>query len=536
MFHRRLLAGLALFGALACAPLPGAFLSGAARAETFRWAGGSDAASLDPHSLAEAVQLGFLGNIYEGLVRRDLKLQAEPALATSWRTTAPGVWRFDIRRNVRFADGTPLTADDVVFSFRRAMAPAAGVRGLLTMVRAVEKVDEFTVDFHLHAPDAIFPLAIPNILVMSKAWAEANGATESSNPARRAENHATRNANGTGPFRITERRQGELTVMAPNPHWWDRAEHGITRAEFRPIAADATRIAALLSREVDLIYPVPPQVAPRITATSGLRLIEQPETRTIFLAFNHGEDELKHSDVRGRNPFRDARVRRAFYQAIDADALVRGALRGKGQATGLLIGPQANGFTAEADRRLPVDIEGAKRLLAEAGYPNGFAVTLDCPNDRFVNDEQVCLALAPMLARIGIRLTVNAMPRAQYFRKLAERDTSFFLLGWAPGTLDAHHTMRFIIRTPDAQRGLGTWNYGRFSDAETDRLIDAIAIEQDVARRNTMIQQVWARQRELVAFLPLYHQVVSWGHRDGIVVGQRAVDYFDLRNVRMRRP
>ena len=506
----------------------------APRAETLRWAGPSDAGSLDPHSLAEAIQLALLGNIYEGLVRRTVDLRPEPGLATGWRTTEPSTWRFDLRRNVKFADGTPFDADDVVFSFQRALGSTSGVRGLITMVAAVEKVDAHTVDFRLRAPDLTFPLAIPNVMILSKRWAEANGAAESSNPGRRIENFATRNANGTGPFRIVERQQDQKTTFAPNPHWWGEAGHGITRAEFRPIAASATRIAALLSKEVDLIYPVPPQAAQRIASTAGFSLIEKPETRTIFLAFDHASAELKYSDVKGRNPLRDPRVRRAFLLAIEVDALIRAALRGKGTPAGLLIGPQTNGFDPAADRRPAPDATAGRALMAAAGYPDGCALTLDCPNDRFVNDEQVCTALAPMLARIGVRLQVNAMPRSIYFRKLADRDSSFFLLGWAPGTLDAHHTLRFIVRSPDPARGLGSWNYGGFADPAVDERIDRIAVEQDEAVRSRLIREIWAHMAETVPFIPLYHQTVSWAHRTGITVGQRADDYFELNLVRMR--
>ncbi|MGE0724064.1 MAG: ABC transporter substrate-binding protein [Alphaproteobacteria bacterium] len=526
MTRRFRLSGLIALIALACAAT-------GSPAATLRWAGTSDAGSLDPHSLAEAIQLAILGNVYDGLVRRTVDLQPAPGLATSWRTVTPTTWRFELRREARFADGTPFDADDVVFSFNRALGPTSGVRGLITMVAGVDKVDAHTVDFRLHAPDLTFPLAIPNVMILSKRWAEANGAVEASNPARRIENHATRNANGTGPFRIVERQQDQRTTFEPNPNWWGKPEHGITRAEFRPIASSATRIAALLSKEVDLIFPVPPQAAPRIAGTPGFKLIETPETRTIFLAFDHASEELKHADVKGRNPLRDPRVRRAFLLAIDVDALIRAALRGKGTPAGLLIGPQIAGHDAAADRRPSPDPAAGKALMAEAGYPDGFALTLDCPNDRFVNDEQVCTALAPMLARIGVRVNVNAMPRSIYFRKLADRDSSFFLLGWAPGTLDAHHTLRFIVRSRDPARGLGSWNYGGFADPAIDDLIDRIAVEQDPAARDAMIRRIWARMADSAPFVPLYHQTVSWAHRDGITVGQRADDYFELALVRM---
>ncbi len=495
----------------------------------FRWAAQGDAGSLDPHALAEAFTLSFLGNVYEGLVRRGKDLSLEPALATKWYTTEPTVWRFELRRDVTFHDGTPFTADDVVFSFQRAGGTQAGIKGMLAVVKDVRKVDDFTVDLVTPAPDPIMPQAIANWLIMSKSWAEKNDAVQSGNVGEKIENFASTNTNGTGPFKVTRRVTDNETVLEPYDGWWDKAEHNLTKVIFTPIRADATRVSALESGEVDFVYPVPLQDIPRIEAADGLAVLQGPELRTIFLAMDLDRDELLYSSVKGKNPFKDVRVRRAVYHAINEDAIVKKVMRGAAEPAGLLIGPGINGFNPDLNGRLAFDPEKAKALLAEAGYPDGFEVGLDCPNNRYVNDERICQAIVGMLAKVGITVSLNAMPKTQYFAKLKELDTSFYLLGWTAGTYDAHHPMRFLMHTTDPARKLGSWNFARLSDPELDALIDRIGTEVDQAKRQEMIDRANSMHKEMVGHIPLHQQALAWAAKDTVSLTQRADNFFNLR-------
>ncbi len=522
--RRTTLAATLLAGALLAAPL--------ASAQTLRWANDGDVNSMDPYSRQETFLLAFNANIYDPLVRRDAQMRVEPALAERWENPSPTTWRFHLRRGVKFSDGTPFTADDVIFSAERVRAPGSNLGSVLATVASVRKVDDHTVDFETKAPNPIFLQEITNWAIMSKAWAEAHNATRPADLTSREENFATRNAMGTGPYRLASREPDRRTVLERNPGWWDRIPGNVERAELNIISNDATRVAALLSGEVDFVYTVPPQDVARIGAAPGVRIIQGPELRTIYLGMDQSRAELLKSDVKGRNPFQDVRVRRAFYQAIDEAAIARTVMRGQARPTGMIYGPGVNGFREQDDVRLPFDPEAAKRLLAEAGYPNGFGVTLDCPNDRYVNDEAICTAAVNMLARIGIRVTLNAQTRVRFFAEVnAPRyNTSFYLLGWTPATSDAHNALSQLAGTRDGS--LGVFNNGGYSSPTYDALIGRIAVENNQARRQEMITEASRMLRDDVAYIPLHQQQVVWAARSNVEVVQTPDNYFQLRHSR----
>ncbi|MCX7684902.1 MAG: ABC transporter substrate-binding protein [Acetobacteraceae bacterium] len=504
-----------------------------AEANTFRWANDGDVNSMDPYARNETFLLSFMANIYEPLIRRDRNLRIEPALAVRWENPNPTTWRFHIRPNVRFSDGTPLTGDDVVFSIERARAQGSNIQAYFASVAEVRLVDPMTVDVITRQPNPIFLEEITNFGIMSRAWATAHNAARTADLTQRQENYATRNAMGTGPFRLELREPDRRTVLVPNPGWWDRPEHNLTRVEFNVIANDATRVAALLSGEVDMIYTVPPQDTDRLSRAPGIRIHQMPELRTIFLGFDQLREELLKSDVRGRNPFRDLRVRQAFDLAIDREAIVRTVMRGQARPTGLMIGPGINGWTEAADRVTRPDLARARALLAEAGYPSGFGVTMDCPNDRYVNDEAICTAVAAMLARIGIRVNVNAQTRARYFAEILGPgyNTSFYLLGWTPATYDAHNTLFNLMASRQGARGL--FNVGGWSNPEFDELVDRIAVETNPAERQAMIDRAMRIHAEQVGHLPLHQQTVVWAARQNVTLQQQADNVFPLRFVRI---
>jgi peptide/nickel transport system substrate-binding protein len=516
-----LIAGLAL----AASPLA---------AKTFRWSNDGDVISMDPYARQETFLLTFLGNVYEPLIQRDKKLQLEPALATEWTQTAPDVWHFKLRQGVKFQDGTPFTADDVIFSFDRARA--SQLAATLATIKEIRKVDDFTVDLVTDGPDPIMPEEITNWYIMSKVWAEKNKAERMAEPTKNEDNYAVRNANGTGPFMLKERVADVKTVLVNNPSWWAKPEHNLTEVIFTRITNAATRVAALLSGELDMIYTVPPQDTDRIAKTKDLRVIQTAELRTIYLAFDLARPELTESSVKGKNPFHDLRVRKAFYQAIDENAIKTKVMRGFATPTALMIGPGVNGFDPKLNVRLPFDPAAAKKLLADAGYPNGFEVGMDCPNDRYVNDEDICQAVVAMLARIGIKVNLLAQTKTKFFTKInfPAYDTSFFMLGWTPATYDAHNMLVSLLHTRTGQGGAGFVNDGGYSNPKLDDLIGQIQVETDKAKRAALVAEALTIVRDDVPTIPLHQQAVVWAARSNVELSQLADNFFPLRYVRVK--
>jgi len=503
-----------------------------AAAETLRFAYQTDVNTLDPHGLNETFTLGFQGNVYEGLIRRGPDLAIEPALATDWEILEPNRWRFFLREGVTFHDGSPFTADDVVFSAERVRAEGSDLRTRLAGVVEVIAVDDLTVDFVTEQPNPILHAEWDTWYIMSRAWSEANDAAEPTNVADQSGAFAHMNANGTGPFMISSREPDIRTVAVPNPDWWDTPEHNLTEVIFQPIASDSTRIAALLSGEMDMVFPVPIQDVPRVDDTAGVTALTGPELRTIFIGLDQDRDELLYSSVEGTNPFKDRRVRQAMYQAIDMDAIVEQIMRGQATPAASMVAPGIQGFPEDLERH-PVDPEAAKALLAEAGYDEGFSVTMDCPNDRYVNDEAVCQAIVGMLARIGIEVDLLAQTRSVYFAKVlaqAGYDTSMYMLGWTPGSFDSWNALYNLVHTR-TEDGAGAFNLGGYSNPEIDALTAKIMTETDLEARSAMIAEAWQLLHEDVGYLPLHQQALAWGVTDGLEVAQRADNQFAWRHV-----
>jgi peptide/nickel transport system substrate-binding protein len=505
-----------------------------ASAAVFKWANDGDVRALDPYTFNETVQNSFLENIYEHLVQHGKDLSLAPTLAVSWETTSPNVWRFHLRPDVKWQDGRAFTADDVVFSYRRISAKNSAKRSQVATVKAARKIDDLTVDFETDGPDPILPSELTAMDIMSKAWCEEHDAVENV-VFGKGDNYALYHAMGTGPFRLVSREPDRKTVLERNPDWWGTPEHNIDRAEFNVIANAQTRVAALLSGEMDMIYSVPPQDMDRIGKTPGVRVIQGPELRTIYLPMDQLRDELLFSSVKGRNPFKDVRVRRAFALAIDEDAIAKRVLRGMAHPTWLMYGPGVNGYDPALDKRPPVDIAKAKALLAEAGYPDGFQLRMECPNDRYVMDEQICTAIASMLARIGIKLDVYARTKVKFFADVGypNYQLSFSLQGWTPGTYDAHNVFYTLLasRAPD---GRGQGNFGGYSNPKVDALTEQIAHELDKEKRQELIDEAARIVQEDVATIPLHQQVIVWAARDNVDVVQPADDAFYLRWVKMK--
>ena len=496
-----------------------AFAVAGAQAVTLRVSNQGDVQSMDPHSLNESLQLSFMGSVYESLVGRGKDMAVIPLLATKWSQTSPTVWRFELRKGVKFHDGTPFTADDVIFSFKRATDSGSDMRGYTAPVKEVRKVRELVVDIETIAPFPILPDTLTVFAIMSKTWCEQNKAERPVDRRKGIENTASFKANGTGPFRLKERQPSVRTVIVRNFNYWDKVESNVDEVVFTPINNDATRVAALLSGETDLMEPVPLQDIERVKASTNLTVQQGPELRTIFLGMDQKRDELLFSSVKGKNPFKDKRVRQAFYQAIDIEAIKTRVMRNAATPTALMIGPGVRGFQADMNKRLPHDVEAAKKLMSEAGYAAGFEVGMNCPNDRYVNDGPICQAVAANLARIGVKVNLQTESKNTYFPKILRRDTSFYLLGWTPSTTDAHDAMYNLVSSP-TDKGQGQFNLGAYSSAKFDELAAKVQSETDAAKRNDAIREAFKLHQDDIGHIPLHQQALAWAMKNEVSLVQ----------------
>jgi peptide/nickel transport system substrate-binding protein len=506
---------------------------GSAHAQTVRIGNQGDALSMDPHSLNETLQLSVTGNVYEPLVTRDKDLKLVPALATRWSQTSPTVWRFELRPGVRFHDGKPFTADDVLFSLARGSGEGSDMKSYTNEIKEVRKVGPLTVDIETRAPFPILPDVLSFFYIMSKQWSEENQASLPVDRRKGIENAASFRANGTGPFRLRERQPNVKTSFVRNGSYWGKIEGNVVNVEYTPIGNDSTRVAALLSGQVDVIEPVPVQDVARINASGKAKVLQGPELRWIFLGMDQKRDELLFSNVKGKNPFKDKRVRQAFYQAIDIVGIQRTVMRGAATPAALLVGPGVNGYDPAIDKRLPYDPEAAKKLLADAGYPSGFEVGLNCPNDRYVNDGNICQAVAANLARIGVKVNLQVETKGTYFPKVLKRDTSFYLLGWSPSTYDSHNVLNALIRCVD-DKGSGQFNLGAYCNPKVDELTVQIQSETDKTKRDALIKQAFQMHADDIGHLPLHQQALAWGVGSNVQLVQRADNQMTFRYMSVR--
>ena len=520
---------------LAAAAIAAMTIATPAMAKTFKWAFQGSMSTLDPHGLNETFLLGTLGNVYEGLVDYDENLKLIPALAESWEVVEPTKWVFKLRKGVKFHGGQDFTADDVIFSWQRAGTEGSDQKVRYSLIKSITKVDDHTIEVITPAPNPLMAQDLVFLKIMDKEWSEANGSVEATNVKGGDEgNYANLNTNGTGPFMITENTQDVKTVFKRFDGYWKDIKTNVTEAVMTPIAQDATRVAALLSGELDLVFPVPVQDWSRLDDADGVKPLTGPEARTIFLGMDQFRDELLYSNIKGKNPFKDQRVRAAFAHAIDLETIKKRVMRGASTPTGLMVAPQINGFNAELNTPYAFDPEKSKALLAEAGYPDGFEVTMDCPNDRYVNDERICQAVASMLAKIGVKVEVFAQTKSKYFAKVLQQngyDTSFYLIGWTPGSIDSHNVLANLLSCQNVEGKVGLFNMGNYCNARVDELTKLVEKETDAAQRQAYIDEAFTILKNEYGYLPLHQQPLSWGVRDGVTVAQRADNVLDFRNV-----
>ncbi len=516
---KHLLAACAAALALTAAP---------AHAAALRWAAQNDILTLDPHSQNHATTNAILSHGYEGLTRYSATYQVEPALATKWTYISPTQVRFELRKGVKFHDGSPFTADDVIFSFGRIKQPQGTMGIYVTGVNEIKKVDDHTVDFILSGPSPILLRNIIDFRIMSKAWSEKNRTTNTQDYKNKEDNYASRNVNGTGPYQILSWTPDQRVMMAINASWWDKPTGNVTQVIYTPIKSDSTRVAALLSGDVDMLTDLPTQDVPRLRTDPKLKVVDGAEVRTIFVALDEFSPELKYSNVKGKNPFKDKRVREALNLAVDREAIKRSTMGGLSIPAAIIVAPGVNGHTAALDTPLKPDAAKAKKLLADAGYPNGFEFQLNCPNNRYVNDEKICQNLVSMWARIGVKVNLQAEGMATFIQKVQNFDSSAYLLGWGVATYDAQYSLQSLVRTRTSGAD-GNFNFGRASDAKVDQLVDAMKTETDIAKRNKLIEEALIRTRDEFLVVPLHHQMRPWAMKKEVTTVHRSDDRPEAR-------
>jgi peptide/nickel transport system substrate-binding protein len=518
-----MLAGLALAVSLA-----------AAQAQVFRWASQGDPLTMDPQSQNEGLTNSMNGQVYERLTSNDKTLTIVPGLASEWAQTGPLTWRFKLRPGVKFHDGAPLTAEDVVFSINRAKEPVSTFSVYANALGTPVAIDPLTVEFRLERVNPVFLQHLNAIFIMNKAWAERHRVLKPLDFKNKEESFASFNANGTGPFMLASRQPGIKTSYKRNPNWWARHEGNVQEIVYTPIANDATRLAALISGEIDFVLDPAPRDVPRLRNTTGVKIIAGPENRIVFIGLDQHRDELLYGSVKGRNPFKDVRVRRALYQAVDIETMRTKLMNNMSSPTGGNTPSPLGAYNdPEIEARLPFDLAAARRLMAEAGYADGFEVTLDCPNNRYVNDEEICIALAGMWAQLKVKVKVNAMPRATFFPKLEKWDTSLYMLGWGGSVTDAETTLTPVMRNPGT-KGEGLYNYGRSRNDKFDQLAAASSVEADPKKREALIKSALREWKEQVHTIPLHRQVIPWAARANVEAVHRADNWLEVHWVMMR--
>jgi peptide/nickel transport system substrate-binding protein len=504
-----------------------------AQAKTFKWSSASDIPTLDIHSQNNALGNGVHASIYEALVYYNSKtFKPEAQLATEWKLLNPKQMRFTLRQGVKFSDGSAFTADDVVFSITRAMAKTSNYAVFAEGIDKVVKVDANTVDILLKAPTPTLVNQLTELRIMSKAWAEKNNSVAPKDIKTQEETFAHRNAMGTGPYMMKEWQPDQRLVMVANPNYWGKNPTNVTEIVYTPIKSPPTRLAALLSGETDFVLDPSPQDLARLRSNPAIKVMDGAENRTIFLGMDQHRDELPGSSVKGKNPLKDARVRKALYQSIDINAIQRVTMRGLAQTTGTMISPQVNGWTKKADARWPYDVSAAQKLLADAGYPQGFEVDFACPNNRYINDEAVCQAVTAMWSRIGVKAKLRTLPLVTYFPMIQRYEASIYMLGWGVPTFDALYSLQSLLRSVGAG-GDGNYNVGRYSNPQVDAMIERVKVETDLKVRNELIEKALVLSHEDVAYLPLYNQVIPWAMKSNIEVVHRADNRLDWRLIKV---
>jgi peptide/nickel transport system substrate-binding protein len=488
--------------ALASVPAP------AGAENVIRYTSDGEVHTFDPHAVLHLETQIAQMQVYERLINISPKLEVEPGLATSWRVLDRLTWEFELRQGVRFHDGTPLTATDVAFSIDRARGEDSEYNVSLNSIAQVEAVNPGTVHIITTRPNALLPMQVRAVGIMSMDWAEQHGVLTAERSDAVEDTYASRHANGTGPFRLVAVEPHKSYVLERNPDWWglELWPHNIDRIEFATNKDYPAALQALLDGRTTLLTWPQREQLERLKRTPGIRVVEGNTIRSAFLVLNQHSPELQSSNARGRNPFKDRRVRQAIYQAIDIERLIRDVEKGYGIPAGMPIGPWINGYAPDLDQRLPYDPEKARALLAEAGYPKGFSVQMD-QYARWTSESE---AIAAMLGKVGIKVDVVDQSDTELSRKIASHDTDLYIRSIGHGTLDSLDAFKLLYRS-------GTRNNvsaAGYSKPQVDELIDTLDAAEVTYARDAHIEQIWRIVLDDIVYVPLFHIKWAWAMRD----------------------
>jgi peptide/nickel transport system substrate-binding protein len=477
----------------------------------------SEPTSIDPHFHNLTPNNSLAMHFFDALVIFDEKQRVTPGLAVSWKTIDDLTWEFKLRKGVKFHDGSPFTADDVVFTMNRAgnVPNSPSSFGTYTKGKTVVKVDDYTVHIKTEKPYPLMVTDLTTIPMVSKKHGE--GATTPDYNSGKA-------AIGTGPFKFVKYVPGDRIVMKANPGYWGGKQKW-ENVTLKPIKSGPSRVAALLAGDVDVIEGVPTADITRLGKNAKLQLSKGISNRVIYLHIDHDRDDSPFVKAVGggviKSPLKDARVRKAISMAINRKAIVDRVMEGVAIPAGQLL-PEGFFGVSPTLKPVPYDLAGAKILLADAGYAKGFELTLHGPNDRYINDAKIAEAIGQMLTRLGIKMKVETMTRSVFFKQASRGGPnktpkfSFILVGWGAGTGEASSPLKSLLHTYDKSRGFGSSNRGRYSNPTVDKLIeDALATVDDKKRAGLL-----AKATEVAindgGIIPLHYQVNTWAAKKGI--------------------
>ncbi len=473
---------------------------------------GADVTAIDPHFHNVTPNNNVAAHIFDYLVLRDERQKTIPGLAESWKSIDPLTWEFKLRKGVKFHDGSEFTAADVVASIERVPlvpnSPSA-FTAYTKQIKEIVVVDPYTIRFKTAAPYPLMPSDLTQVAIISKQAAKAT--TEDFNSGKAAI--------GTGPYKLVRYAKGDRIELARHDAYWG-GKTPWDKVTLRLLPNDASRVAALLAGDVQAIEYVPTADVAKIRADKKLNVYTIVADRLIYLHMDSDREVSpfitdKDGKPLTRNPLKDPRVRKAISKAINRPAIVDKVMEGQAVASGQLLADGMFGVT----KNLKVeayDPEGAKKLLAEAGYPNGFGVTIHAPNNRYVNDAKIAQAVAQMLTRVGIVTKVETMPSAPYFAQATDLKFSLMLLGWSSGTGEASSPLKALLATYNKDKGFGTANRGRYSNTKVDALLEEALATVDDPKREAVLQRATEIAINDTGIVPLHSQVNLWATRNGI--------------------
>jgi len=503
----------------------------AARAQELTFAVGAPVTSIDPHYHNLSPNNALAAHLFESLTDMDPRQRLIAGLAESWRAVAPDTWEFKLRRGVKFHNGQDFTAEDVVFTIERVPQVPNSPSSFAIYTRAVkgmEIVDPYTIRLRTNGPYPLLPTDLSSIYMLDKQTHQ-NAKTEEFN--------AGTMAIGTGPYRFVSYRPGDRVELARNDGYWGQRQPW-QRVHYRIITNDSARTAALLAGDVDVIDQVATSDIARLRRDARVGMAEITSLRIVYLHIDRsrpvGQPTPMITDNDGKpipNPLHDLRVRRALSMAIDRKAIVERVMEGAAVPSGQFLPPGT--YSYDPNRPAPAyDPEGAKRLLREAGYPNGFHLTLHGPNNRYINDGRIIQAVGQMWTRIGIRTEVQPLPWTTFVARAGRQEFSVFLVGWGSGTGEASSPLRSLVATFDRTKGWGPSNRGRYSNPELDRLLtEALGTVDDEKREQLLIRATGVAMDD-VGIIPLHNQINIWAHRRTVAVTARADELSQAMSVR----